>query len=543
MVRQDSTEGWLSRHADLCAAAAVLAGFLARLWTAHGTFLNADEATHFRIASQATLAQMYRASLMESHPPLLYFILHCMRPFGTSELWLRLPSVVAGTIFCWLLYRWMSATMGRLAGFVGLLLAALLPPIVRLSAEVRQYALLVAFLMASLYLLDRALDENSAGKMAASAACLYLAMLSHYSAMFFVAALGVYGLLRILLPARPSPRMIAIWFTAQLGALALLAFLYVTHLSRLGRGESRTVLEGWMSEYYLRRSYFEPGRDNPLLFAVGHSFGVFQFIFGQLAVGDVAGLMFLVGVAFLWRRAGNAGDDQLRFRHRTLAALFVLLFALVCAASLAHVYPYGGTRHSSLLMIPALAGVGFATARLARQQWNRAVAAALAAVLICAILGKQHQPFIARADQSTHRLTQAIDFLRQNVDHDQLIFTDYESGMILGHYLCEQKTVTVQPAPTRFETFNCGRYRVVSANRDTATNFTPDVFLSLLPSLATTYGVNPGDPVWIFQAGWGAGLPEQLRERSDFHDLPFRSFGNNIKIFKMTAASAALASQ
>jgi uncharacterized membrane protein len=540
MVRRASAESWLASHADFCAAAALLAGFAARLWTAHGTFLNADEATHFRIANQATLLQVYRAGLAESHPPLLYFVLHFLRALGTSELWLRLPSVLAGTVFCWLLYRWMSATMSRLAAFSGLTLASFLSASVRLSAEVRQYALLLVFLMASLYLLDRALDDNSAWRMAASAACLYLGMLSHYSAMFFVAALGVYGVLRIFLraPTRPSTRVIAVWITTQLGALALLAFLYVTHLSHLGRGESRTVLQGWMSEYYLRRSYFEAGRDNPLLFAIGHSFGVFQFTFGQLAVGDVAGVIFLIGALLLWRRSSHAQDEDLLRRHRIMAAFLLLLFALVCGASLAHFYPYGGTRHSSVLMIPALAGVGFATARLARERWARAVPATLAVVLICAIFGKQHQPFIARADQSSKRMTQAMQFLQQNVGRQQLIFTDFESSMILGHYLCDQKMITVQAVPAQFETFTCGGYRIVAANRFTATNFTPDVFLSLLPSLAATYGIKQGDPVWIFQAGWGTDLPEQLRERPEFHDLPFRSFGNNIKLFKLTAASA-----
>jgi Dolichyl-phosphate-mannose-protein mannosyltransferase len=538
MVNRDSTESWLSSHAGLCSAAILVAGFAARFWTAHGTFLNADEAVHFRIANQATLAEMYRASLVESHPPLLYFVLHILRAFGTSELWLRLPSVFADTVFCWLLYRWMSTTMSRLAAFVGLIMASLLPPMVRLSAEIRQYALLIVFLMAALYLLDRALDEDSAWKMAGSAACLYLGMLSHYSAMFFVAALGVYGLLRIFLraPTRPTSSVMAVWLAAQLGALALLAFLYVTHLSHLGRGESRGVLQGWMSEYYLRRSYFEAGRDNPALFAIGHSFGVFQFIFGQLAVGDVAGLIFLAGAVLLWRRSNAHNGDPL-LRHRILAAFLLFLFALVCGASLAHVYPYGGTRHSSLLIIPALAGVGFATAHLAKQRWARGVAAALAVVLICAIFGKQHQPFIARADQSTHRMTQAIDFLRQNVGHEQLIFTDYESSMILGHYLCDQKVITVQAAPAQFVSFTCGGYRVVSANGYTATNFTPDVFLSLLPSLAATYGFDPGNSIWIFQAGWLADLPEQLRERPEYHDLPFRSFGNNIKIFRLNAES------
>ena len=138
---EDALASWLDDNTGLAAFVVLLAGLLARLWTASGTFLNADEALHFRLANQASVAAVYRASLTESHPPLLYWLLHFERALGTSEVWLRLPSVIAGTVFCWLFFRWLTQVTGRVSGFVGLLLLALLPPVVRLSAEVRQYAL------------------------------------------------------------------------------------------------------------------------------------------------------------------------------------------------------------------------------------------------------------------------------------------------------------------------------------------------------------------------------------------------------------------
>jgi hypothetical protein len=531
---ENSTEKWFVDHATVIAAVVIMAGFMARMWAASGTFLNADEALHFRIANQVSLAAVYRASLAESHPPLLYWVLHFVRVLGTSELWLRLPSVIAGTIFCWLFFRWLTQVMGRLSGFVGLILVAFLLPVVRLSAEVRQYALLLAFLGGALYFLERALAEDSSWLMMASALCVYLAMLSHYSALFFVAGLGGYALLKIFfrgpVPAR-SGKVVAVWIAGQLGALALLVFLYKTHLSHLGQGESRTVLQGWMSEFYLRRSYFEAGRDNPLLFAIGHSFGVFQFVFGQLVVGDIAGLMFLGAVILLWRARGET-----KTASRQLALFLVFLFVLACGASFAHVYPYGGTRHTAYLIIPAVAGVSFAAARLASERWARGLALALVIVATCAVFGKQHQPYITRADQSRAQMTGAMAFLRENVAPDGVIFTDFESSMILGHYLCEQKPISVQPSNSQFEEFSCGGYRVVAANRRTATNFTPGVFLGLGKSLIETYGLKPGQPVWIFQAGWGADLPERLRsESARFRDLPFHAFGNNIKVFQLTA--------
>jgi hypothetical protein len=295
-----SFAAWIAGHADLAAFFVIVAGFLARLWAASGTFLNPDEALHFRLANQLSLALAYRQGLTASHPPLLIVLLYFWRALGTSELWLRLPSVLAGTVFCWFFFKWLSRVAGPVTGFVGLLLVAFLPPIVILSAEVRQYALLLAGLGGALYFLERALDENSAGLMAASSLCLYFGMLSHYSALLFAAALGTYALLRIF-TKRPLFGVTAAWGAGQIGALILFAFLYKTHLSHLGAGESRMVLQGWMSEFYLRHSCFERGHDNPLLFLLGHSFAVFQFVFGQRAVGVAAGMMFLAGVAVLLR--------------------------------------------------------------------------------------------------------------------------------------------------------------------------------------------------------------------------------------------------
>ena len=279
---------WLENHASVAAIFLTLLGFMARLLAASGIFLNPDEALHFRLANQLSLALAYKASLTAAHPPLFIFLLYFWRALGTSELWLRLPSVFAGTVFCWMFYKWLSKAAGSLAGFIALLFVALLSPIVLIAAEVRQYALLLAFLVSALYFLDEAFAEKSPSRMAAFSLCLYLAMLFHYSAFLFAAALGIYALFRIF-TERPPASLVAAWAIGQLGGLALAVFLYRTHLSKLGVGDSRTALQGWMSEYYLQRSYFDPAHDNPVKFLVGHSFGVFQYFFGQLAVGDVDG--------------------------------------------------------------------------------------------------------------------------------------------------------------------------------------------------------------------------------------------------------------
>src|SRR5258707_4991648 len=351
-IQQDSNsdaavgvESWFGGHSDLAAVSAVLVGLLARLWAASGMSLNPDVGLHFRQADQVSPRLGYGQSGTAAPPPVLSLFLYYWRALGTSDLWLRLPSVMAGTIFCWVFFKWLAQVTDRLTGFIGLSFVSFLLPIVMLAAEVRQYALLLAFAVSALYFLDRAFAWSSAGMMVASTICLYLAMLTHYSAFLFAAALGIYALFWIFMRRMPM-KVVVTWAVGQLGALALAAFLYKTHLSQIGAGESRTVLEAWIT--YIRRSYFDRTHDNLLLFLVGHTFGVFQYLFGQLAVGDVVGLLFLVGVFLLLREKSSTS--------RRLSLFLLLSFAIVGGASLVHVYPYCGTRPSAFPILPGIAG-------------------------------------------------------------------------------------------------------------------------------------------------------------------------------------------
>jgi hypothetical protein len=538
----DNKNQWFQSHAHAAAVAVTLLGFLARLWAASGIFLNPDEALHFRLGNQLSLALAYQQSLTAAHPPLLILLLYFWRVLGTSELWLRLPSVLAGTAFCWMFYKWLTKAGGSLAGFIGLLFVAFLPPIVLLSAEIRQYPMLLAFLAGALYFLDQAFAKNSPGRMAPFSFCLYAAMLFHYSAFLFAAALGIYALIRFL-AQRPSARLAAAWAVGQLGGLVVALVLYKTHLSKLGVGDSKTALQGWMSDFYLRRSYFDSTHDNPLLFLVGHTFGVFQYFFGQLAVGDVIGVVFLVGVVLLLRGEGfsaagseDRGADQNydQTSSRQFGIFLLLPFAIAGCASLAHVYPYGGTRHVAFLIIPGVAGVSVAMACLAANRWARGLAIAAFVLVACIAFGKTRPPRMDRADQSRAHMAAAIEFVQQNVAPSNLIFVEYQTDLILGHYLCQQRPIMLEVAPAGFEQFSCAGHRVVSTDYKMAWMFWADNFPEDWRRFVQAYNLKPGDTVWIVQAGWGIKLPEDLRKHyAEFQDLRFESFGDNIKIFKM----------
>src|SRR5260221_12661264 len=69
---------------------------------------------------------------------------------------------------------------------------------------------------AALYYFEAAIQERSPRKMWYFTVAFYLAILSHYSAVFFVLAMRLYALARI--AAAPLPRkLIATWVTGQAG--------------------------------------------------------------------------------------------------------------------------------------------------------------------------------------------------------------------------------------------------------------------------------------------------------------------------------------
>ena len=522
---------WLSEHSGLLPRIVLGLGFLARVWAASGTFLNADEAQHFLVSNRPSLAMAYKSSLTLAHPPLLIVVLYFWRTFGTSEFALRMLSVCAGILFCWTFYKWVASVLDESVALISLIFVCLLPPLISLSAQVRQYSLLLLFAALTLYLFKKSLAEKSPVWMAIASVCLWLALLSHYSAVFFATAFGVYALLRFLSSRMPA-KILTVWALGQLGALAILSFLYREQISKLkGSSMAGEAAEGW-----LRRSYFHPGEDHLLLFIFGRTFGVFQFIFGHLAIGDVMGLLFIAGIVLLFRRkskTNSSSQSEIRPRNWQLAILFILPFVLNCAAALLGVYPFGGTRHSSVLMLFAIPAISFSWLALFRQRVVLCVAAALITVAVCTAFGKPHEPNMPRADQNHAHMDEAIAFIQQQIPQSTPIFVDVQTRLLLNYYLCRDQQTLAESPKQDFDVQDCGGYQLITAN---LWLFNPDTFPNLWNQMIQTYGLKPGDTVWIVQAGWSVGLGPKLKATvPEDKDLSIESFGRNIQIFKLTA--------
>ncbi|MBO0911215.1 MAG: glycosyltransferase family 39 protein, partial [Acidobacteria bacterium] len=468
----------------------------------------------------------YRTSLAISHPPLLILVEHIWRYLGTSELLLRMPSILAGTAFCWLTFRWAAMLFSSSAAWTIYAFLLFLPSSIELATEIRQYGLFLAFQMGSAYLLERALLRNSAVWMSVSGLSLWLAIASHFSAFLFAPVMAIYALSRML-AAPPRIRVVAAWIFAQTAGLGMCVFLYVTQIRGLSRyfgGQDAT--QGWMGNAYLSHSYFIPGKVNAFLFLAGRTIGVFQYTFRQLAVGDLAFLFFLAGVVLLWRSPSRSPHVT----SRQLAWLLVLPFAVNGAAALVRAYPYGGTRHSSFLLPFALAGVAIALERILKSRVSAGILIAVLVSLLCRFTAAKQLPYVAPEAQRSAHMRAAMDFIHR-LPSGEPIFADVQTNLLLGHYLCAQRPFSSDRSIAGFVTYECGGHRVIATTSQYI--FTARSFYDQWQEMTARFELPPGSRVWVAQMGWYTYLAFELANFPQF-DLKPRVFGPQIQIFSLT---------
>jgi hypothetical protein len=501
----------------------LIAAFVARLIPAKDYFLNPDEALHYLSASQPSVDLAYKAALTNAHPPLLILVLYYWRSFGQSELILRLSSVLAGTACCWLVYLWLKQITDRSTAFMGLLLFSFAPALIGLSAEVRQYALLLFFMAGCLYLSERAIQENSRRLMALFSLCLYGALLTHYSSLLFAFTMGIYMLLR-LHPYGKQPGLFAVWVCGQIGALVLIGYFLVTHVARLRKmGMPQEIAETW-----LRKSIFHRGEHNVAIFVAAQTLRVFTYLFSHGLVGTLALLAFLAGMVSLlgrktrWNKEGPT--------PRQLAVLFGLPFVANCGAAIAGLYPYGGTRHNAFLGPFAVGGaaLGLAT-RIPARLWAKSLVLVIA-LAVCNFFPAP-PPLIRARNHSVVLMKNAVGYLRQSAPPGSVLLADYQSGLLLGYYACDHGIVQVFPPLQRFAKADCGPYTVITTGTQ-EWRFNADDLPGQLTNAAETYGLAPGTKVWLFDAGWITDLAPALT--SENRCSAPRTFGENILICQLT---------
>ena len=496
------------------AAGILAAGFALRIYVAGKTFFNPDEVLHYLIVNQPSLRLAYKASLTNAHPPLIYVILYFWRFVARSEWMLRAPSVLLGTAFCWFSFQWLKTAFGKAEGLIGLTLLAFSSSMVGLSAEVRAYALLLFCVSLALYFLSGALREASVPKMWCFTLFLYLAILSHYSALFFSVALGLYALGRFIDPG-PSRKLLLHWLVGQAGAVAMYGFFYVSHISKLKHN-----IAIWTALF--EKAYYEPGNENIFAFTGRKTLEIFAFLFGSRALGVATLALFVMGATFLLLRDLLSADAKSPLRR--MGILLIVPFLAVWGASLAQIYPYAGSRHTVFLAPFAVAGAAYALAAMTR---NKLWAGLLVSFVLVTFAGL---PEIAAPSRETPRMmASAVDYMNQSIPKGDLILVDFQSYLAINYYFCGPRTMV----PMDFfegSVFNtrCNGDPIASVHN---WKLIAPTFPMHFARMTRENGLHPGDRVWVFQTGWGGPFDVDLvKQDPKFLCLAPKLFGDDIAV-------------
>ena len=479
---------WFRVHGDLAALTVVAVGFVVQIVATRDRSLSPDEALQVAMVNLPGLAGVYRNSQVNAHPPLFFLILHFWLRLGRSEFFLRLLPAIFGAAFLWFSRRWAGGLFGRTAGIMTLLLIAFAPALLPLSAEVRGYSLLLLLSVSALAEFENAVEARSPARMVVFSLLLYLAILTHYGALFIMLSLFVYALARFW-SSRLSDRVLTIWAGFQVGAAALYLFLYVTQVSRLRGGPlEHQAMTGWLDT-----SYFHRDQETPVFFVVRQTAAVFRYFFGSPVAAAVGFFLAAAGVV------------HLALKRQTSVLLVVLPFLFGAAAGLVGLYPFGGTRHSAYLLPFAAAAIGVAVS--AFSAWRRWFVLLLFAALATLSRGT---PAWSAPRQSLSAMNVAMDQLRRVVPAGSLLFTDFRTGAVLSYYLASDELHTERPGLDHFWERDAGSYCLIRSPLWTPG---PESFSDEVERLIKVYRLPPGQRFWAIRSGWEYDLASALSRR------------------------------
>jgi hypothetical protein len=192
----------------------------------------------------------------------------------------------------------------------------------------------------------------------------------------------------------------------------------------------------------------------------------------------------------------------------------------------------------------AVAGIAFLGDLVTRHRTIVALPFAALIVAICYAFGFNQQPYMTREDQSHAHMDDAAEFIHSQIPRVEPIFVDYQTGLLLGHYLCqpaEDRHVWTPEAGTPDErsgpqlvSLFCAEHKLLMSSA-LEWRFTDNTFQHSWDDFVIQSGLKPGSNVWVVQAGWkpygATGMP-RLRDNISRSDV--KTFGHNISAFRLT---------
>lgn len=327
-----------------------------------------DEAWHLYLSSVTPWTKALEEGIVDAHPPLHHLLLAPLASSAPTPFWLRLPSVLAAGATLLLWYGFLRRLrLARQPALLGTFLLATSFAFLDLGATVRAYSLGMLCLTLGLFgaaglwrdtapdcpLDDRMQSEHWSLLLAALGLTLAFALM--YAALFVTLSLLLAGLLASAgLKGCSAWRVHPVAWLARRKRIVWLAggvFL-------LGHA---VILMWFIAGYARARGVSAPLHMEPFLFADGGSRLEFAWSglransawimpqFSSMPFGDAMAAGLFWGLAALmlaisWHRR--------RFQHLVFILAAFLLTAMLLAAGILGIYPFGGMIRHQYVLLP-----------------------------------------------------------------------------------------------------------------------------------------------------------------------------------------------
>jgi uncharacterized membrane protein len=225
-----------------------LAGAVLRLFNLTREGFWVDEGYSARIA-QLSITHLYHALLLDTHPPVYFFILHLWYlMFGNSEFSFRLLSVFFGVLSILTSYLLGKKLFNKTAGYIAALCIALNTFLIAFSQEARMYSLLSLLSLTSFYFFILSMKYSAKRHWIIYFLSSLLLLYTHIHGIFIIGAQTVYVFTILFLDRKNN----LLTFRSAIIMQALLGLLYlpwivVVKYQLIGRMESWIPVPSFLS--------------------------------------------------------------------------------------------------------------------------------------------------------------------------------------------------------------------------------------------------------------------------------------------------------
>ncbi|HEV2714855.1 MAG TPA: hypothetical protein VGU64_06285, partial [Terriglobales bacterium] len=141
--------------------------------------------------------------------------------------------------------------------------------------------------------------------------------------------------------------------------------------------------------------------------------------------------------------------------------------------------------------------------------------------------------YIQPKNQRRRLMLQAVDWMHRSLPANAIIFTDLEGALLLSYYYCHSSVVQLYGQVAAFKESPCSGARVIAIH-PRQWIFRAETFPADLQNMGQTFGLSPGTPIWVFQAGFVVDKEPDFRATLRGYGCAApQSFGANILICRI----------